>query len=912
MMLVVVAAVSFFVGFEGAQSTNAAARELESSQAKYLAEAGYSRASWLLAQNGTCAGYSDVPATTFEGHSYAVSVSPADGSPVTLASTGILSTGARRTLTRTVKAYKPPSLIILQPGPAGEDTYLRDGPSEDHNFGANGHLVVNNTGDEAVSLLRFDLSALPPGRTVSALLELNLESAQDLTNGVFDVHRITREWFEGESDDEVPTTPGATYRKYDGSKFLSWWSNAGGDYDASASATTTIGTAIPGFHQWDITSLVAAWVDGAAPNYGLLLRTQGSGNVEEVKFSSGDGVEGFTPRLRLVYACECGFDCGAPASFPEVLLVVGDPLNLDPQEDARRALIESWDYRVSLIDDSASPSAFASAMASAEAVYVPGTISEGELGDKLVSATVGVINEHPAVAVAMGISGTWARRENSVMNVTSNSHYITTDLPLGEQSVYSSAQASGLVVSSASGAQTLAEMNNVGPNWDPAVAAVETGAQLFDGSVAAGRRAQLPWDTFDVSALTSTGQSITRRAIEWGLGATLTYEPKAHWKLDDGAGSVALDSVGGHTGSLQNGPLWTADGKVGGALIFDGVDDQVNVSHSDDLNLVNGFTIAAWVRNDASSFSGSDRILSKESAGQNDNYWFSVQNRRLRLGVESDVFSPTSELNPGQWHHVAAAFDPVMGVVRIYVDGAEVLEANTTATLSPNTDPILIGSNWEGTKFWEGALDDVRLYGQALGADDIAGIAGLADGGTEVEGGEESGRDGGDVAGCDATVADDFETSDFSGDTGSLPWSGDWVEINESDGPGGGDVTVISLNQLNTEVLRIRDSDGGGEGAMRSFSGADHTTATLSLSFQRSGLDNEDDYVAVEVYDDASKSWSELARFAGPDGDTAFQSVSFDISGFLDSTTSIRFLGSSRLGRQDQVFLDDVEVCLGK
>ena len=45
--------------------------------------------------------------------------------------------------------------------------------------------------------------------------------------------------------------------------------------------------------------------------------------------------------------------------------------------------------------------------------------------------------------------------------------------------------------------------------------------------------------------------------------------PVAHWKFDETSGTSASDSSGnGRTGTLVNGPIWTA-GKVGNALVVD-------------------------------------------------------------------------------------------------------------------------------------------------------------------------------------------------------------------------------------------------------------------------------------------------------------------------------------------------------
>lgn len=48
--------------------------------------------------------------------------------------------------------------------------------------------------------------------------------------------------------------------------------------------------------------------------------------------------------------------------------------------------------------------------------------------------------------------------------------------------------------------------------------------------------------------------------------------PEAAYALSEGAGGTAGDLSGnGHTGTLVNNPTWTAAGRFGAALIFDGL-----------------------------------------------------------------------------------------------------------------------------------------------------------------------------------------------------------------------------------------------------------------------------------------------------------------------------------------------------
>jgi len=55
-------------------------------------------------------------------------------------------------------------------------------------------------------------------------------------------------------------------------------------------------------------------------------------------------------------------------------------------------------------------------------------------------------------------------------------------------------------------------------------------------------------------------------------------------------------------------------------------------------------------------------------------------------------------------------------------------------------------------------------------------------------------------------------------------------------------------------------------------------------------------------------NWTQLGRFAGPATDAAYQSASYDISGYMASNTRIRFLSSSSLGTRDYLYVDNVRI----
>ena len=169
------------------------------------------------------------------------------------------------------------------------------------------------------------------------------------------------------------------------------------------------------------------------------------------------------------------------------------------------------------------------------------------------------------------------------------------------------------------------------------------------------------------------------------------------------------------------------------------------------------------------------------------------------------------------------------------------------------------------------------------------------------------GGGGGPTSTC---AADDFETDDYSGNTGDFNWNDNWVEVNESTNPNNGDEQVVILDGGN-HVARVRDNDSGGEGILRSVDLSTFTSATLNFNYWRSGLDNSNDYASVQVWPNASDEWEEVLRIEGPGTDDAGspQSASHDISAFIMNDTHIRFITSPNMGSSDSVYFDNIEVC---
>ena len=159
---------------------------------------------------------------------------------------------------------------------------------------------------------------------------------------------------------------------------------------------------------------------------------------------------------------------------------------------------------------------------------------------------------------------------------------------------------------------------------------------------------------------------------------------------------------------------------------------------------------------------------------------------------------------------------------------------------------------------------------------------------------------------------DDFDQVTFDGSSGALPWSSDWVELGESDGPAGGNVMVTTFWGGALQGLRLR---GPQIGIMRGVDLGVATNANLGLAFRRKDFVSDQDYITIEVSQDGGASWREVTRLGGPATDAAIQYGDFDLSIVATDKTAadkvlLRFQAAPSMNTDASFYLDAVDVRL--
>lgn len=422
-----------------------------------------------------------------------------------ITATGSLTDGFTHTITQTnIPLYQPSSSTTLQPDATlGEDAEIWQ-QSPNSNYGnAKETWVSSASNDTTRTLLRFNVSTIPAGaKILNATLSLYRQSGSG-ADQLISAHRIMNSWKE----DSV------TWNERESG--ISW-DTPGVDYDATVEATTAVGPSNQRY-EWDLTTLAQGWVDGRFQNQGVVLVAAVSGLSGEQFRTSDDNNSADWPSLTIHYACECGVVCLSPQGNGNILLVVGDDINLNAADVKKQTLFEDWGYTVNLIDDDQTQSNFDSEVSLNDVVYVSESTDSTVLGTKLSNTTKGVVTEESGLLDELGLSSDGSRIVDSGLEIIDNSHYITALFPSGVLPIYQGfMEGIQLTGSYASGLQNLG--NQTGSS---SLALLETGATQIDGGAVPGRRVTVPVGRthhFNWDYLNNNGRLIIQRAIQWGTG----------------------------------------------------------------------------------------------------------------------------------------------------------------------------------------------------------------------------------------------------------------------------------------------------------------------------------------------------------------------------------------------------------
>ena len=199
----------------------------------------------------------------------------------------------------------------------------------------------------------------------------------------------------------------------------------------------------------------------------------------------------------------------------------------------------------------------------------------------------------------------------------------------------------------------------------------------------------------------------------------------AAYGFNAGSGTTLADSSGHGLNGTVSGAAWTASGKYGGALSFNGSSNYVDLGNASPWSLASSATWSAWVY--ATGTPADDGQIVAKSGGSGSAGWQLKTSpdtgpHTFAVAVSPDGKSSVQRYSTtvrqlNTWYYVAGVYDAATRSLHIYVNGVlddGVLRGTVPASqVAPTTVNANVGRR-SGGFYFQGRIDELRVYNAAL------------------------------------------------------------------------------------------------------------------------------------------------------------------------------------------------------
>ena len=224
----------------------------------------------------------------------------------------------------------------------------------------------------------------------------------------------------------------------------------------------------------------------------------------------------------------------------------------------------------------------------------------------------------------------------------------------------------------------------------------------------------------------------TMVALIMALSVGILFGGMARADLNDGLAAYyrfngdAVDESGQGSDGTVYGAVLTEDrfGRSGRAYLFDGQDDYIEIADGSGLDFGTGpFTLSVWIKTNAMTTAGTGRddVLAKGEPTIS-GFSVSLQNNRAALMTGNSLeLMGTTTLNDNEWHHIAGIRNATHGVF-LYVDGQQENSGTNSEDVNVGSDLILGRHGVSVESFFDGSMDDIRIYNRALSEEEVLAL----------------------------------------------------------------------------------------------------------------------------------------------------------------------------------------------
>ena len=183
------------------------------------------------------------------------------------------------------------------------------------------------------------------------------------------------------------------------------------------------------------------------------------------------------------------------------------------------------------------------------------------------------------------------------------------------------------------------------------------------------------------------------------------------------------DSVSTCAGCAINGPIWTNIGLRGGAFTFDGTNDYLTLGPVSSFTDSNKLTVSMWVKPNFDQTSTTwfqgltfDNFISIFYLSNINDWRATVNTRTGRVLLDTTNIT----WNANTWIHLAVTYDGTNA--RLFWNGQNVATKPLTGNLRVDGAPRYVGASQVKSMYFNGVIDEVKLYNTALTPQDVQAI----------------------------------------------------------------------------------------------------------------------------------------------------------------------------------------------
>ncbi|MBU0858930.1 MAG: LamG domain-containing protein, partial [Alphaproteobacteria bacterium] len=235
------------------------------------------------------------------------------------------------------------------------------------------------------------------------------------------------------------------------------------------------------------------------------------------------------------------------------------------------------------------------------------------------------------------------------------------------------------------------------------------------------------------------GQAGGPTASQIFTGAPSTAALAAHWQLNNGTG----DRIGNHNATLNNGAAYDNAGQLGGAILLDRTAMQyIEAADFAAADTGDKLTVSYWINPATLAATATHLAKWDETNTNNNNTWgvraANADGTELYFFIADAIdsgnnFFATSDANlvTGEWAMLTMVYDGNGATnadrLKVYKNGVQLNGAfvgNIAATLNQTAESVTFGRQLVNVpafaQYFDGRVDDIRIYSDSLTAAQIA------------------------------------------------------------------------------------------------------------------------------------------------------------------------------------------------